>query len=187
MPRKTDTRERVLRSAATLFRDQGYHATGLAQVLTEGDAPKGSMYFHFPGGKEQLAVEAVALTGGETKDALRELLQSTTDLRAGFDLVIERLAENLVSSGFLAGCPIATVALDVAGQNEPIRTACQEQYESWEAVIAEHLRSHGIADADEVATMLLAAIEGGMLLAKTRHDIAPLRVVGAQLHRLLAG
>src|SRR5690242_14581980 len=103
MPKKTDTRDRVLRTAATLFRTQGYHATGLNQVLAEGGAPKGSLYFHFPGGKEQLAVESLQLSAGEFCDQLRHA--------GSLDEALELLGEQLVASDFRAGCPIATVAL----------------------------------------------------------------------------
>lgn len=177
MPKKNDTRERVLRTAATLFRTQGYHATGLNQVLAEGGAPKGSLYFHFPGGKEQLAVESLQVSGDEFCQALRQA--------DSLETALEMLAERLVASDFRDGCPIATVALDAAGESEQIRQACDSAYASWESVIAESLTSQGIKDAEALATTILAAIEGALLLAKTRRDVAPLRQVGAHLMTLI--
>ena len=64
----------MIQTAAGLFRAQGYHATGLNQVLAEGGLPKGSLYFHFPGGKDQLVVEATRAAVEETTAALRETL-----------------------------------------------------------------------------------------------------------------
>ncbi|MCE7008990.1 TetR/AcrR family transcriptional regulator [Kibdelosporangium philippinense] len=177
MPKKTDTRDRVLKTAAALFRSQGYHATGLNQVLAEGGAPKGSLYFHFPGGKEQLAVESLQLSGGE----LCEELKQTRSL----DEVIELLGKRLVESDFQDGCPIATVALDAASESEQIRQACDSAYVSWERVIAGRLEQQGIADAEALATTVLAAIEGALLLARTRKDLAPLRHVGEHLKVLV--
>lgn len=177
MPKKTDTRERVLRTAATLFRTQGYHATGLNQVLAEGGAPKGSLYFHFPGGKEQLAVESLQLSGDEFCQALRQVDSLDTALRL--------LAERLVASDFRDGCPIATVALDAAGESEQIRQACDSAYASWESVIAGFLAAQGIKDAVALATTVLAAIEGALLLAKTRRDVTPLQKVGEHLKVLI--
>ncbi|NBE50247.1 TetR/AcrR family transcriptional regulator [Streptomyces boluensis] len=188
MPRRTDTRERVLRTAATLFQTQGYHATGLNQVLAEGGAPKGSLYFHFPGGKEQLASEALTLAGAEMCLLIKTALDAAEKPEAAVDTVLAHLADALTASDFTAGCPVATVALDTAGSSDTIRSACDEVYRSWTDTIAAYLVAHG-ADADRAATLavvLLASIEGALLLARTRRDVAPLLAVGAHLRPTLA-
>ncbi len=179
MPKRTDTRQRVVRTAAGLFRAQGYHATGLNQVLSEGGAPKGSLYFHFPGGKEQLAVEAVALAGNELRDALGAVLGAERDPAKALSQALELLGRELVASGFRSGCPIATVALDAASDSEPIRVACEDVYASWQQVIAAHVGD------DDLATVVLAAIEGALLLARTRRSLDPLHAVDARLGALL--
>lgn len=175
----------MLRTAANLFRAQGYHATGLNQVLAEGDAPKGSLYFHFPGGKEQLAVESLALAGDELCASFKAVLASTADPVRALGLAIELLGEHLVASGFRDGCPVATVALDAAAQSEPIREACVSVYDAWQSLISEHLAAAGFADPDDLATVVLASIEGAILLARTRRDLGPLRAVAARLRPLL--
>jgi AcrR family transcriptional regulator len=177
MSKRSDTRGRVLRTAARLFRTQGYHATGLNQVLAEGGAPKGSLYFHFPGGKEQLAAESLRLSGGEFGERLKQV--------SSLDEVLQLLGSRLVESDFKDGCPIATVALDAAGDSEPIRLACDEAYASWEAVIAEFLERQGIQDAPALATTILAAVEGALLLARTRRDLTPLTQVSKHLKLLV--
>ncbi|MFD1149492.1 TetR/AcrR family transcriptional regulator [Saccharothrix hoggarensis] len=179
MPRRTDTRQRVVRTAARLFRDQGYHATGLNQVLTEGGAPKGSLYFHFPNGKEQLAAEAVSLAGNDIRDDLAAVLDAEPDPAKALSHVVERLGANLLASDYRSGCPVATVALDAAADSEPIRRACEDVYASWHAVIAARVGD------DDVATVVLAAIEGALLLARTRRSLAPLHAVAARLGVLL--
>ena len=175
----------MLRTAAGLFQAQGYHATGLNQVLGEGDLPKGSLYFHFPGGKEQLAVEAVRLAGDELGDALGGALASTPDPVQGLERAVDLLGEHLAATDFREGCPVATVALDTAGHSEPIRTACADVYDSWQALVARHLGAAGVPDPDGVATVVIAAIEGALLLARTRRDLAPLHAVGTRLRVLL--
>lgn len=177
MPKKTDTRERVLRTAATLFRTQGYHATGLNQVLAEGGAPKGSLYFHFPGGKEQLAVESLQLSAEEFQAELR----AAGSLQAALEL----LAQRVEASDFREGCPIATVALDVVNENDQIRQACAEAYAGWTRLIAEFLTRQGVSEPDELATVILAAVEGALLLSRTRRDLTPLRQVAAHIQTLL--
>jgi AcrR family transcriptional regulator len=176
----------VIRTAAGLFRAQGYHATGLNQVLAEGGLPKGSLYFHFPGGKEQLAVESLRRSGEELCAAIAGVLATTADPATAVDRVLALLGEHLVATDFREGCPVATVALDAAAQSEPIRVACAEVYDSWESLVSQHLRAAGVRDADGLATVLVAAVEGAILLARTRRDVTPLQTVGTHVRTLLA-
>ncbi|MEV4144731.1 TetR/AcrR family transcriptional regulator [Amycolatopsis sp. NPDC049691] len=187
MVRRTDTRQRMLDTAADLFHTQGYHATGLTQLTTAGGAPKGSLYFHFPGGKEQLAAEAVRLSGERTGALLEAVLKDAPDAPAAIDRAVEALAAFLTESDFQRGCPLATVALDAAAESEPIREACVHGYSSWHEILREYLARQQLSAerADELATVVLAAIEGGLLLARTRRDLAPLRAVATHLHATL--
>ncbi len=182
MARRTDTRERMVRTAAELFHAQGYHATGLNQVLAAGGAPKGSLYFHFPGGKEQLAAEAVTLAGDELCAALKSVMADAPTPIAALERVLDLLGRRLVTSDYTNGCPISTVALDASAESEPIREACVAAYASWRQAIADHLDR---ADAAEVATVVLAAIEGAVLLARTLRDLSPLHAVATHLGVLL--
>ncbi|MEU3274735.1 TetR/AcrR family transcriptional regulator [Saccharomonospora sp. NPDC006951] len=183
MVRRTDTRDRMLRSAAALFRGKGYHATGLTQLLSEGGAPKGSLYFHFPGGKEQLAAEALAGEGARLCEQLRATLEAAPDPAKGVTAIVEFLAGELAASDFRQGCPLSTVALEAAAESEAIRTACETGYASWQQVIEAAFTEAGmrVERTSELATMTLASIEGALLLAKTRRDTTPLRLVGEQL------
>lgn len=185
MAPRTGTRDRVLRTTAELFRAQGYHATGVNQVLAEAGAPKGSMYFHFPGGKEQLAAEAVALAGQDLCAGLAAAMAAASDPGEALDGVVTLLGAHLEATDFREGCPIATVALDAAAQSEAIRAACATAYESWQDVLAAHLRAAAVPDPDATATVVIAAVEGALLLARTRRDLAPLHTVGARLRALL--
>jgi TetR/AcrR family transcriptional repressor of lmrAB and yxaGH operons len=187
MVRRTDTRQRMLDTAADLFHSQGYHATGLTQLTTAGGAPKGSLYFHFPGGKEQLAAEAVRLSSERTGELLRAIVSDAPDVTTAIDRVVDALANFLTESDFQRGCPLATVALDAAAESEPIREACADGYAAWHDILTGYLAGQGLGPerADELGTVVLAAVEGGLLLARTRRDVAPLRAVAAHLHTTL--
>ena len=185
MTSRTDSRQRFIDAAADLFQTQGYHATGLNQLVSAGGAPKGSLYFHFPGGKEQLAAEALAQSGRRLREQLDAILTSGGDLAAAFDT----LTALLTDSDFERGCPIATIALDAARQSEPIRQACVSGFESWRVTIEKFLTDKGIdaTRAAELSTVALAMIEGALLLAKTQRNTAPLRAVADHLRTTFEG
>ncbi|WP_410665679.1 TetR/AcrR family transcriptional regulator [Amycolatopsis sp. lyj-84] len=185
MVRRTDTRQRMLDSAAELFHQQGYHATGLNQLVAAVGAPKGSLYFHFPGGKEQLAAEAIRQSAERLCDMLRAIVANSPDVITGVENVVEALATSLEESDFQRGCPLATVALDASGDSEAIRQACADGYTSWHTLISEALNTLDADKADHLATVVLAAVEGGLLLAKTLHDTAPLRAIAPHLRTTL--
>lgn len=183
MVRRTDTRQRMLDSAADLFHTQGYHATGLNQLVSAGGAPKGSLYFHFPGGKEQLAAEAVRMSGDRLAGVLRRLLDDAPDPAAAIAAVLDALAANLTGSGFQRGCPIATVAMDAGNESERIREACTGGYAAWQEIIADYLvrQGFGTERASALSELALSSIEGALLLAKLRHDLSPMRTVREHL------
>ena len=181
MVRRTDTRQRMLDSAAELFHQQGYHATGLNQLVAAGGAPKGSLYFHFPGGKEQLAAEAIRQSGERLAELLAAAVANSPDAATGIENAIEALAVSLRESDFRRGCPLATVALDAAAESDLIREACADGYRSWHALIEAYLAQRGADEPAALATIVLASIEGALLLAKTMRDTAPLRAVATHL------
>jgi TetR/AcrR family transcriptional repressor of lmrAB and yxaGH operons len=184
-----NTRERILATASGLFQRQGYHATGLNQVLAEGKAPKGSLYFHFPRGKEQLAAEAITAGAREVRDELRDVLGAARGPVDGLAAVADLLGARLVATGYRAGSPIATVALDIAGESEPIRVACAAAYALWGTEIAARFAGWGVpADRHApLATVVIAAIEGALLLARVRQEVAPLHEVADVLGNLVRG
>ncbi|KAB8161258.1 TetR family transcriptional regulator [Streptomyces sp. 3MP-14] len=179
-----ETRDRLLDATQELVEDAGYFGTGLNQVLAASGAPRGSLYFHFPGGKDQLVAESVRRAGravGETlagQAAERDV--PTTEFVAD---VLRALGDRLAESGWRKGCPVATVALETAAANDPLQKACSEVYDSWEAELRARLADR--PDADDLAVTVLALIEGALLLARAHRDRRPLDAVGRQLAALL--
>src|ERR1700683_2514897 len=171
MPRITDTRPRMIRAAARLMRRQGYAATGWRQVVADSATPWGSQFHHFPGGKEQLAAEAVALAGHRYE----QLLRAALDGRHPADAVaswVDLAAAELEASGWADGCPVATVALETAHASDVLAQACQAALGSWHTAITEAIMEREVAraDAQRLATLVLAGIEGGLLLARAYRD-----------------
>lgn len=184
------TRDRMLATTAELLRCQGYHATGLLQILEQSRTPKGSLYFHFPGGKDELAAAAPRQAASSWRAVLSAVLSATPgDLAGDLARVCDLLAAELESSGYTHGCPLATVTLETAADNPALRGVAAEQYRGWEALISERLCAEGMPAerADAVATLVLSSIEGALLLSRAYHDTAPLERVAALLPRLIAG
>jgi len=178
----TDSRTRMLEAAAQLFRVQGLHATGLAEVLEKSGAPRGSLYHYFPGGKEQLAVEALRNASHDIRDALEEFIGSGSSPEA-LRAYGRQSARRLVATDFAEGCPVGNTALEASVGSPALREVCDEAFREWEAVIAQGLVADGI-DADqaaELATFILSTFEGALLVARARRDPSPLIDAGEHL------
>src|SRR3981081_3724002 len=118
MPRRSDSRSRMIHAAAELFRQRGYHATTFSDVVRDSGAPRGSTYFHFPGGKAELAREAIAMAGDEMEEmaggAAAHADAPGSLARARAEIVAGRLER----SGYQSGCAIATMVLELAPRDE---------------------------------------------------------------------
>jgi TetR/AcrR family transcriptional regulator, lmrAB and yxaGH operons repressor len=164
----------MVRTTAKLLQRQGYHGTGLNQIVAESDSPKGSIYFHFPGGKEQLASEALDLSGRVVADQLTAHGAGTTV--GTLDAYLRTVTERLERSEFRDGCPIATVALEVAPSSPALSAACSASFDRLIGLIAELLVADGFPedDAQHRATLIYAVIQGALVLAKGRRSVVPL-------------
>jgi TetR/AcrR family transcriptional repressor of lmrAB and yxaGH operons len=175
----------MLDTTATLLRRQGYHGTGLNQIVAEADAPKGSMYFHFPGGKEQLAAEAV-IAEAERLDAYLARHQAATAIES-VDAYVAAAARWLERSGYVDGCPIATIALELAAGSDRVGVACKDALELLTRRVAGWIEADG-HDADvahERAAMFYATYEGALMFARVSRSTAPLEQLRKALHYLL--
>ncbi len=177
------SREAFVSSTGRLLRRQGYAASGLSEIVSRSGAPRGSLYFHFPGGKEELAAAAMEHTGAELRSAIAAVLASRPHARESIGQLIDDLAGGLEASGYRDGCPIATVALEASGTSEPLRLAAEKAFSSWLQELERGLRAQGMSpeQAARRALLVLAAIEGALLLARVRRDLEPLRAVREEL------
>jgi TetR/AcrR family transcriptional repressor of lmrAB and yxaGH operons len=181
------SRAKLVGTTAALLQRQGYHATGLGQIVQESGAPRGSLYFYFPGGKEELACTALAESGEVWRQRLEAVIAAASDPATAVSEVCRVLGEALAASGYEQGCPLATVALEASAASAAVREVCATHYARWEASIAARLADAGMdpGRAAEMATFTLATIEGALLLAKVKRDLAPLEQVGKSLGLLI--
>jgi len=176
----TPTRERILESSEELFRRRGYAGTGLKAILAASDAPYGSLYHFFPGGKEELGVAALRAGGMTYRELVEAVYEPGADVVTATENFFAGAAAVLEATEFADACPIATVALEIADTSEPMRNAAAEAFESWLAVLTERFVSSGIDErrAREVAIELFCAIEGAFLLSRTTRNIDAVHVAG---------
>ena len=184
---RSDTRDRIVRSTRTLLRRQGYHGTGLAQILEHSGSPRGSLYFLFPGGKEEIAVAAVDEWAGELDAVLRQAREQSPSARAWIATLATHFADDLTASGFTEGLPVTTVTLDSVPASPALTTACHAAYARWLSTVAEGLHAYGVppARSQTLATLLLGALEGAAVLCRAYRSTAPLDDIVAELLPLL--
>jgi TetR/AcrR family transcriptional regulator, lmrAB and yxaGH operons repressor len=174
MPRMSESRENTIVTAARLLQRQGYAATGLTQILEESGAPKGSFYFHFPGGKEQLGAEAVALAGSEMNAIIGAVLARHADPAKAVVALGKTWSSWLAGSDYTEGCPITTVALEQSSQSSILRQACAVVFGSWHRQLRDHFVAAGHAPvrAGALARLVLCSFEGAFVIARSERSTA---------------
>ena len=174
------SRERIVERAAELFAERGIAATTVDEVLAAAGAGKGQFYHYFRS-RDELAAAAVGFRCAQVVAGLTQALGAVSSL-AGLEQALTGFVAGFEQAG-LPGCPIGTLATEVAGRNEDARLQAAAGFDAWEGLLAdglERMRQRGELRADAspavLATGLLASIEGGMVLSQARKDMASLRI-----------
>ena len=187
MPRPDRSRTALLDSAALLFRRQGYAATGVNQILASAEVKAGSLYHHFPDGKQELAAAVVHSIGGDIERRLRSLLASHLAVADIVDAWID-----LMSAGLNAdrrdGCPIEPIATESVNASAQLRDASARVFGGWCVAVADRLRADGwpTDDADQAALAVIALLEGALMLSRIAGDTAALDAAKAAARTLLS-
>lgn len=176
----SSTKERILDVTADLFRQYGYTGTGLKQIVTNANAPFGSLYHFFPGGKEQLGGEVIRRSGEMYYELLEAVLDAEPDPVQGIAAFFAGAAEVLRETDYADACPIATVALEVASRSEPLRQATADVFDSWVTGAAGRLAAGGIPPdaARTLAILVISTLEGAFVLCRASRTTEALDVGG---------
>ena len=182
-----NSRSRILSVTASLLQDQGYHATGLNQIISESNSPKGSLYYYFPGGKEELVAEAVRMSAEATLEKLDACFTATSDLLEGLSHFLEGSVRTLLQTDYKKGCPIASVGLEAAPNSAPIQAVCAEFFQSVESRLTRRLEKEGFPGerARMLANLIFCGFEGALIASRIRRDVTPLRVYQASISALV--
>jgi TetR/AcrR family transcriptional regulator, lmrAB and yxaGH operons repressor len=181
------TREQIIHKTCELLESQGYHATGLNQIVAESGTPKGSLYYYFPDGKEGLTEEAIDYTGRIVDERIRYNLAEVADPGEAIERFLNTIADHVEASGFRLGGPITMVAMETVVSSERLSAACGRAYQQWQHAFAGKLVGSGMAEeeAERIALLVVSSIEGAVILSRTHRSTAPLREVGALLRRII--
>jgi TetR/AcrR family transcriptional regulator, lmrAB and yxaGH operons repressor len=175
MAKVSSAREDMLTAAVDLFGERGYEGVGIAELLARSSAPRGSLYFHFPGGKEQIGVEVVARVGAAVAARFRGLHESGVDLNTFVERVFKTTAKECKDRGYIASCPMAAIATGFGEGNPKLASAVGDAFSMWEREIAVAAEARGMnaKDAAVFASAMLVAIEGAFVVSKAQRSSAP--------------
>ncbi|MFF9896495.1 TetR/AcrR family transcriptional regulator [Streptomyces longispororuber] len=182
-------RERMVFSAAQLLRRGGVAATGMREVVAHAGAPRGSLQHYFPGGKEQLVNEAVEWGGGYAAERVGRFLAELPEPSPGalFAAIVRQWTDELATAPDATGCPVAAAVVDRAGSAESTREAAAAAFARWTRPVARALTDMGVpaARAEPLATLMISALEGALLIARAERDPRALTTAVAELGPLL--
>lgn len=183
MPKKTDSKERMIAAARRLFREHGYLGTALSDVVTESAAPRGSIYFHFPGGKEELATEVTLL---HASDRIADINRAAATTRTAAELIaafIGRERDDLVSSNYREGCAMAPIVIESTPASDQLSDATRRAFQDLIATLAARLTEKGLTDdrAVQLATNVWTSVEGALILSRVLRSPEPFDMAITQL------
>ncbi|MFF7069617.1 TetR/AcrR family transcriptional regulator [Streptomyces pseudovenezuelae] len=182
-------RERMVFSAAQLIRREGVAATGMREVAAHAGAPRGSLQHYFPGGKEQLVNEAVEWAGRYAGRRVARFLAALPEPTPSglFAAMVRQWTDEYESAGFAGGCPVAAATVDWAESTVSTRAAAAQAFATWTGPVARALTDMGVPEerAGALATLMVSALEGAILLARAERDVRPLTTVATELGPVL--
>jgi AcrR family transcriptional regulator len=172
---RSPARARMVQSAAVLIRERGIHGTGLREVAAHAGGPRGSLGRFFPGGKTQLVIEAIDVALIDLFGDLERTLSDAETFPEAISVIVAPWRRLLVEHDFALGCPLAATICDAAG-NDSLRTHVSERFAWWRGVVADAYSRFGApkAEAEAHATVLMAALEGALILARAQRTVEPL-------------
>ena len=182
-----DTRTRILETTALLLRQRGYHGTSLNDILSASAAPRGSLYFHFPGGKDQLVIEVTRDSVADVTKRLGEALAAENDPAVAVHHIYQSVGRMLEDNQFSLGCPIAPVVLDSPTDVPELAELCRSAFEQWIGLLQQAFVRAGVPErrAHALALLVESSLEGLMVIARATRDRAPLLAVADEVAALI--
>lgn len=178
---------KFIHATLELLRSSGLAGAGINQVVEASRAPKGSVYHYFPGGKEQLVTEALHEADRAIGDNFDRIFRGGASIGQKVRTLFTKTAAGLEANKFLKGCPVAAVTLDLVEDTDALQQVCAAIFDRWVGVIAEGIDEVPSRERRAVSQLILATLEGGLILARAHGSKAPLLDSGASLATVLGG
>jgi AcrR family transcriptional regulator len=175
--KSTETKHRLLESTSGLLTTRGFSATGVTEIVAMSGVPRGSLYHHFPDGKEQVAAGAIEQSGHAIVYALREMIKEAGTLVEGIRQFCDYYIRELEISDFARGCPLATVALETSATDNPVQQQTATAFDNIVAVVADQMSIEGFDKPHDLAVVIVATIEGALVLAKATRNTKHIAIV----------
>lgn len=188
-------KEKILNAATILFQEKGYYGTGLNEILRKSNCPKGSLYYYFPNGKEQLAIESIELSKNFVENLIRKDLNRIKDPGESIKTLVEEMVDNLhgdkddiITINSNKKISINLIALETAKTNSNIRKACNDAYATWEKAYYDKLVNEGVDEykAKGLAKIIETMIEGAILMSITKEDDSYIKEIAELIPGLIA-
>jgi TetR/AcrR family transcriptional repressor of nem operon len=191
MSKGEETRERILASSAQLFNRQGYFGASLADIMRETGLEKGGIYNHFSS-KEQLALESFDYAYGLVQQRVREALAGKLNAIERLLAIVSVFQSEAEDPPVAGGCPILNTAIEADDANEVLRDRARSAMDDWRTTI-HRIVNKGIErqqirpgiDADEVASILIATLEGAIMLSSLYKDYIHMERAAAHMVRYI--
>ncbi|ESX33912.1 MULTISPECIES: TetR/AcrR family transcriptional regulator [unclassified Mesorhizobium] len=182
-----DTRTRILETTGLLLRQRGYRGTSLNDILGASGAPRGSLYFHFPGGKDQLVIEVTRNSVADVTKRLGEALAAESDPAVAVHHIYQSVGRMLEDNDFSLGCPIAPVVLDSPTDVPELAELCRSAFEQWIGLLRQAFVRAGVPErrAHALALLVESSLEGLMVIARATRDRGPVLVVADEVAALV--
>ncbi|MCK4712620.1 MAG: TetR/AcrR family transcriptional regulator [Marinosulfonomonas sp.] len=172
------TRDKLVRAASVLFRQKGYHGTGIGEILEKSGVPKGSLYHHFPGGKPDLAVQTAEWAGRVIEKLIEESFQSTDSFEDGLIRLCNQIADFFESNASWDSCPVTSILLD-GGERAEFRILAKDIFENWKTTVVAIAEGYGIPTqaANTEAEKLLMLLEGAWTMSRAEGNSDKIRAI----------
>jgi TetR/AcrR family transcriptional repressor of lmrAB and yxaGH operons len=182
----TSPRDQMILAAMSLFQREGYAAASWRRLVQESGAPWGSAHHYFPEGKEQIGVAAIERAAHGVGSLMERCFPEGGSAAEGIRLLFAGSAAQMAKSGFSAGCPVSTVALETVPQSPALSEVCKRAFEHWRQTLEDGLVRCGVAPArvGPLALTVLATFEGALIQARVAQSGDPLHVTAALIARL---
>ncbi|MCQ6277361.1 TetR/AcrR family transcriptional regulator [Bacillus sp. V3B] len=182
-----DTKSLIVDIATNLFQQKGYKGVGLNEILKECKITKGSLYHHFPNGKEELLITCLRFMNEAITTDIKDILNRYPNTLEATQAMIEKLVADFDREGTIAGHTFSSMVSEMASVSEPVRNACSDLYTKIQGILSSKLVEDGFSKetAHSIALMMTASIEGGMMLCLTQKSSEPLKIISQLLPNLL--